>query len=121
MRRAGWTAGLALLAACETAPMNGSGEGAPVEAAPVAADLGCEALVPIDAADTAEGVARERAWLAENYPGFEVLSEAQDDCDGVPVDRVVFVQDGIQHTVMFDTSAFYGRVDGDDLDVLLEG
>ena len=122
MRR---TAGLMvfLLAACEGMP---GGTPAPrgmdrPEAAPVPVNLGCDALVVIEADDTAEGVARERAWLAENYPGFEVLNETQDQCGEVPVDRVVFVHEGVQNTILFDTSAFYGRVDGDDLDDLLDG
>ena len=119
------TAGLLvlMLAACEGLP---GGTPAPRGmdrplAKPVPVNLGCDALVVIDAADTAEGVARERAWLEENYPGFEVLNETQEQCGEVPVDRVVFVHDGVQNTILFDTSAFYGRVDGDDLDDLLDG
>lgn len=116
-------AGLAIsaLGACEGMP---GGTPAPrgMDRAPaIPADLGCDALVPIEADDTAEGVARERAWLAANYPGFEVLRESPTDCDGVPADRVVFVHEGVQHTVLFDTSRFYGRVGGDDLDDLLDG
>lgn len=84
-------------------------------------DLGCDDLIVIEAVDTAEGVARERAWLLETFPGAEVINETQSDCDGTPVDRVVFIQDGVERTVMFDTSSFYGRVDGDDLDDLLDG
>ena len=111
--------GALALAACEAVPTRAPAP--PEDAATIPADLGCDALVPIEADDTAEGVARERAWLSANYPGFEVLREQPDDCDGVPVDRVVFVHGGVQHTVLFDTSSFYGRVDGDDLDDLLDG
>lgn len=88
---------------------------------PVIANQGCDALVAIQADNTAEGVARERAWLNANYPGFEVLNETQDQCGDVTVDRVVFVHGGIQQTVMFDTTSFYGRVGGSNLDDLLDG
>ena len=122
MRLAAIATALAALAACEAVPGASPGTGGDVEAVPAArTDLGCDALVPIEAEDTAEGVARERAWLAENFPGFEVLNETQDQCGDVPVDRVVFVHEGVQHTVLFDTTSFYGRVDGDDLDDLLDG
>ena len=123
MRRTMIGAAGLVLAACEGLP---GGTPAPrgmdrPEVAPVPVNLGCDALVRIDADDTAEGVARERAWLAANYPGFEVLREVREQCGETPVDRVVFVHGGVQHTVMFDTSAFYGRVGGDDLDDLLDG
>ena len=125
MRRLAGVATIAVLAACEGMP---GGTPAPRGAdrtadAPVRApaNQGCDALVPIEAADTAEGVARERAWLAENYPGAQVLAETKADCDGVPADRVVFLHEGVQNTVLFDTSSFYGRVGGDDLDELLDG
>ena len=118
-------AGALALAGCEAVPggpmpQGGGVTGQPAEPGAMA-NQGCDVLVPILADDTAAGVARERAWLAENFPGYEILNESPGQCGDVPVDRVAFVHDGIQHTVVFDTSSFYGRVDGDDLDDLLDG
>ena len=125
--RAVWIGvGALSLVACEAVPGPRPGPFDPAgnpseEAAPVVQDMDCGTVVPIQAADTAEGVARERAWLAENFPGAQVLNESQDRCGEIPVDRVVFVHDGVQRTVLFDTTSFYGRVDGENLDDLLDG
>ncbi|MBB4659721.1 hypothetical protein [Parvularcula dongshanensis] len=112
--------GFALLAACETTPPPSEG---PQEPLPEPADVasGCEALVPIEAQDTAAGKAAELSWLGERYPGFVITNQTTLRCDGVPVDRVAFTQDGQDHVVMFDTSAFFGKVGEDDLNDLLEG
>ncbi|WP_031552145.1 hypothetical protein [Parvularcula oceani] len=81
----------------------------------------CRDLIPILAADTPEGVARERAWLEQLFPGAAIVSTTGIDCAGVPADRVVFVQDGVERVVVFDTSSFFGKVEGDDLNELLDG
>ena len=107
-----------LLAGCEAMPM-----GAPPaqDTRAPAIEEDCTGLVAIVARDAAEGLARERAWLQETFPGAQILSETQDSCDGVPVDRVVILHDGLRREVVFDASAFFGKVDGDDLNDLLEG
>ena len=85
------------------------------------AEIDCGTLVPIEAEDMATGAAQERRWLEENHPGAVIVNQSFERCSGVPVERVVFVADGVQQVVVFDISSFFGKVEGDDLDSLLAG
>ena len=89
------------------------------EPSPVLAD--CSRLVPIYADDTAQGLAREAAWLSENRPGASVVSRTEERCGDTPVHRVAYAADGVPGVVLFDVSSYYGRVRGEDLDDLLDG
>lgn len=114
--------GAAALAACETPTVEP--EAVPRPPPPVAGPLevnDCDSLVPIEAEDTSQGLARELAWLEREYPGARVVNQSLTDCDGMPADRVVFAANGRTRVVLFDASSFFGVVDGDDLDALLDG
>jgi hypothetical protein len=105
------------LAACATPP-----ETAPRRPhADVAAINDCSNLVPLQAKTAAAGLAAEAAWFDANYPDAVRIGETMVDCGGRPADRVVFTQDGKTRAVLFDISGFFGRVESDDLDDLLDG
>ena len=111
---------LGALAACEAVPTTAP-RPAPPPAVQGDAAEDCAGLVPILAEDTAQGLAREAAWLAENRPGAALVSRTEERCGTVPVHRVAYLQDGVAGIVLFDITSFYGRVDGENLDDLLEG
>ena len=112
---------LSAVAACE-AVAPGAPSPAP-EAAPEAAlpAPDCAALVVIEAEDTAQGYAREAAWIEARAPGAVILSRSPERCGETPVNRVTYEAGGARGVVLFDTSSFFGKVKGDDLDDLLDG
>ena len=111
---------LLVLAACEAVPTAAPRPGPPPER-PSEAQADCSGLIYIWATDNGQGLAREAAWLAENRPGYALVSRTAERCGGTPVHRVAYVQDGVAGVVLFDASSYFGRVDGDDLDDLLDG
>lgn len=119
MRR--YLGALALLAGCQALPPQGVPAGAPAAPPGVQSQADCARLVPIFARDTAQGLAREVAWLAENRPAATILGRREERCGETPVHRVTYIEDGVHGVVMFDVSSYFGRVDGDDLDDLLDG
>ena len=113
---------LLILTACEAVPSLGPSPAPPLDRAPGAnAAAGCADLVYIYANDAGQGLAREAAWLAENRPGYALVSRTEAFCGDTPIHRVAYVQDGVAGTVLFDTSSYFGRVDGESLDDLLDG
>ena len=110
---------LLVLTACEAMPTAAPRPAPP--RAPVAEAPDCSGLVYIWATDSGQGLARETAWLAENRPGYALVSRTAERCGETPVHRVAYVQDGVAGVVLFDASSYFGRVDGDDLDDLLDG
>lgn len=81
----------------------------------------CSDLVPIRARNTAEGIVSENKWLERNYPGAERIGATVSDCGSKPVDKITFIHDNKRKIVLFDISSFFGKVQGDDLDDLLDG
>ena len=112
---------LVVLAACEAVPTAAPRPAPPPVSQEAAAAEDCTGLVPIIAEDTAQGLAREAAWLAENRPGYALVSRTEERCGVTPVHRVAYLQDGVAGVVLFDITSFYGRVDGENLDDLLDG
>ena len=109
------------LASCEAVPARPGGTAPPPVAEAPAPLSDCASLVPIFAEDTAQGLAREAACLDANRPGAAFVSRSQDRCGDTPVHRVAYVADGVAGVVVFDITSYYGRVDGDDLNDLLDG
>ena len=122
---AGLIPALVILAGCEAVPGGGTVTGRPAVPAAAPTQQGrtadCADLVYIWATDDAQGLAREAAWLAENRPGSALVSRTVERCGETPVHRVAFLHDGVADVVLFDISSYFGRVDGDDLDDLLDG
>jgi len=78
---------------------------------PIAArGLSCNSAVPIDAANEKEGIKRENAWIAENYPGSKKVKQALLQCNGKPADQIdIETADGQKTSVFFDISGWLGK------------
>jgi hypothetical protein len=85
------------------------------------AEVDCGTLIMIEAEDMGAGLATQQRWLEQNFPGATVVNQSFDRCGEVPVERVVFLAEGVERVVVFDISSFYGKVEGEDLDSLLDG
>lgn len=68
--------------------------------------------VVIDAANEADGVAAEYAWLSEHFPGAHVVNQSLLTPAGDHVyDALEFTaRDGTKRTVYFDISRFFGKM-----------
>lgn len=68
--------------------------------------------IVIDAANEADGVAAEYAWLREHFPGARVVNQSLLTPAGDHVyDAIEFTaRDGTKHTVYFDISRFFGKM-----------
>lgn len=68
--------------------------------------------VVIDAANEADGVAAEYAWLRAHFPGAQVVNQSLLTPAGDHVyDAIEFTaRDGTKHTVYFDISRFFGKI-----------
>ena len=67
---------------------------------------------------TSIGVRAEHAWLAQKYPGYEVVHHALapsvvgSPCDTVTSDFTLVLPSGETANVAFEISSFYGRWEG---------
>ena len=69
-----------------------------------------ETAVVIETSNMFEGIAMEYQWIEEHYPGAETLGQAMTFNDGKPYDLIMIVTaDGLEMTIYFDISAFYGK------------
>jgi hypothetical protein len=92
--------------ACSSASSGGPA-GAPLTAA---RGLSCESAVVIEAANTSEGIARENAWIRENYPGATKESQSLTSCNDKPADAVhIVTANGQKVTIYFDISGWFGK------------
>ncbi len=111
---------LSAAAACSTPPLGGNPNvPPPVKRMDMVND--CSSLVKIRGKTTAAGIAEQDAWIAARYPGARKLRQAVTECGATPVDRITFERNGVEKTVLFDISSFFGKVGKDDLDDLLAG
>ncbi len=113
---------LLLFVACATAPPapTPQTEAAPAPAqtrphspvvVPIASrGLTCDSAVPMDAANEKEGIKRENAWIAENYPGSKKVNQALLRCNDKPADQIdIVTADGQKKSVYFDISSWFGK------------
>ncbi|MDP9361596.1 MAG: hypothetical protein M3P29_09100 [Acidobacteriota bacterium] len=69
--------------------------------------LSCKSAIAVDATNEREGIARENAWIAENYPGAKKGSQALTSCNDKPVDQVdIETANGQKVSIFFDISKF---------------
>ncbi|MGH9419530.1 MAG: hypothetical protein ACRD3J_06115, partial [Thermoanaerobaculia bacterium] len=50
--------------------------------------ISCESAVVIDAANENDGIARENAWIAENYPGAKKVGQSLITCNDKAADKI---------------------------------
>lgn len=81
----------------------------------------CATLVPVRSTTTAGGIREQDLWISQRYPGAVKISQSLVECGNTPVDVIGFRQNGVDRTVLFDISSFFGRVGTDDLDDMLDG
>lgn len=69
----------------------------------------------VDAPDEKTGVAAERKWIAEFFPGFkeemQSLNHYKVGDKHVPFDQISFSYKGIKKDIYFDISSFFGKDD----------
>ncbi|HXH40963.1 MAG TPA: hypothetical protein VNN08_20215 [Thermoanaerobaculia bacterium] len=72
--------------------------------------ISCNSAVVIDAATEREGIAKERAWIAENYPGAKEVSQALIQCNDKAADQVdIETANAQKRSVYFDISKWFGK------------
>lgn len=81
----------------------------------------CATLVAVAGRTGAEGLAAQDRWLAKHHPGARRIADDMTSCAGTPTERVTFRVQDVTYDVLFDVSAYFGKVDGTDLDDLLDG
>jgi hypothetical protein len=119
------TATLLLIAACASKPP--ATTSAPVvqpEVAPAATrpmmtpgsvpiparGLSCRTAIPLAVATEAEGIAKEDAWIADNYPGATKAARKQTACNGKTVDQLVLdTANGRQVSLFFENSGWTAK------------
>ena len=119
---------LLLIAACATKPATPTAAPAPAPApvvqpaeAPAATrpmmtpgavpiparGLSCRSAIPLAVTTEANGIAKEDAWIADNYPGATKASRTQTACDGKTVDQLVLdTANGRRVTLFFENSGW---------------
>jgi hypothetical protein len=72
--------------------------------------LSCNSAIVINATNEHDGIAQERAWINENYPGARMGQQALTKCNDKPADRIdIETANGRTVSVYFDISNFFGK------------
>ncbi|HEV7428871.1 MAG TPA: hypothetical protein VGQ46_21165 [Thermoanaerobaculia bacterium] len=72
--------------------------------------LSCNSAIVIDATNEHDGIAKEKAWINENYPGAKEVKQARTTCNGKPADQLdIETANGRSVSVYFDISNFFGK------------
>jgi hypothetical protein len=123
---------LLLATACATAPAPPAAQSAPQPAAAAAAaepaapaettntrprgviiparGLSCNSAIVINATNEHDGIAKEKAWVNENYPGAKVVKQELTTCNDKPADQLdLETANGRSVSVYFDISNFFGK------------
>jgi hypothetical protein len=111
---------LLLATACATTPAPPAAQSTPQPAPetrpatrPViiaARGLSCNSAIVIDATNEHDGIAKEKAWSNENYPGAKEVKQALTTCNGRPADQIdLDTANGRTVSVYFDIGMFFGK------------
>jgi hypothetical protein len=69
-----------------------------------------EKAIIITEKNESSGVAAEYAWLRKNYPGYRSKGQTLNYNNKKPFDLITIItSDGVEKTIYFDISNFYGR------------
>jgi hypothetical protein len=72
--------------------------------------LSCRSAIVIEATTEQTGIAEEKAWINENYPGATVSKQAHTTCNDKPADQFdIETANGRSVSVYFDISNFFGK------------
>ncbi len=72
--------------------------------------LSCDAPVAINTSDEREGIAKEKAWIEENYPGAKMVSRSPIRCNDKAADRIdLETANGQKRSIFFDSSKWAGK------------
>ena len=70
----------------------------------------CGKLIKIYAKSEMQGIMAEYKWLDKNYPGYQKISQALVNCDGIPTDIIrIKTSNGETKDIYFDISSFFGK------------
>jgi len=87
-----------------------SGKASEAGTAPGAGRGARETCVVIDASNEPAGLAGERAWLHEKFPGWRMKSQGLRHDDDRTLDLLVVIDAaGAEHTVCFDITSWFGK------------
>src|SRR5664279_6223878 len=72
--------------------------------------LSCRTAIALAVTTEAEGIAKEDAWIAENYPGATKAARKQTACNGSTIDQIdLDTANGRQVSLFFDNSGWTAK------------
>ena len=72
--------------------------------------LSCNSAIPVAATTEADGVAKENAWIADNYPGATKASQSRITCNGKAADQIdLDTANGRSVSLFFDASGWAAK------------
>jgi hypothetical protein len=72
--------------------------------------LSCRSAIVINATNERDGIAQEKAWITENYPGAKQVKQALTTCNDKPADQIdLETANGRSVSLYFDVSNFFGK------------
>ena len=72
--------------------------------------LSCNSAIVINATNEHDGIAQEKAWINENYPGAREVKQELITCNGKPADQLdLETANGRAVSLYFDISNFFGK------------
>src|SRR5437763_14256771 len=72
--------------------------------------LSCNSAIVINATNEHDGIAQEKAWINENYPGAKEVKQELTTCNGKPADQLdLETANGRAVSLYFDISNFFGK------------
>jgi hypothetical protein len=73
--------------------------------------LSCRSAIVINATHEKAGIAEERAWINENYPGAKMVKQGLTTCNDKPADQIdIETANGRTVSIYFDISNFLGKM-----------
>jgi hypothetical protein len=72
--------------------------------------LSCRSAIVIAATNEHDGIAQEKAWISENYPGATQVQQSLIKCNDKPADQIdIETTNGRKVSLYFDISNFFGK------------
>jgi hypothetical protein len=72
--------------------------------------LSCNSAIVINATNEHDGIAQEKAWINENYPGAKEVQQSLIKCSDKPADQIdLETANGRKVSLYFDISNFFGK------------